>query len=475
MQLIRRRRPFPVSAVIALMSFATVAQAQSPAKRPSDNVSSLTAALESTAQAASTAVVQIFATSYVASDLAAATSPNLITTERASGSGVIVDPSGYIVTNAHVVRGAQQVRVEIQVPTKGQSILRLRRQVTQADVVGLDLETDIAVLKVAATNLPALAFGNSDNLRAGQLVLAIGNPMGLDNTVSLGVVSSVARQLEPESPMVYVQTDAPITRGSSGGPLVDLRGDIVGINTMILSDNGAYQGIGFAAPINIVRAVYEQLRKGGRVRRGDIGIGVQTLTPLLAEGLGLDRDDGVVVSDVRPGGMADRAGLRVGDIVLTLDGKDMENGRQLLVGLYRHYVGEVITLEVLRGGKVSTYPVAVSERSDPLSDLSNAVDPRMHLVPALGILGGDLDPRTAALIPNLRVQSGVVVLATVGGAVDIRDGGLQAGDVIYAVNNKAVASLAQLRAALSQFATGAAIVLSLNRRGELLFLAFPAE
>ena len=173
--------------------------------------------------------------------------------------------------------------------------------------------------------------------------------------------------------------------------------------------------------------------------------------------------------------MADRAGLRVGDVVLSLDGKEMENGRQLQVGLYRHFVGEVVTLEVLRAGQVSTYPVAVSERSDPLSELSSAVDPRLHLVSALGILGGDLDARTAALIPNIRVQSGVVVLATVAGAVDVREGGLQVGDVIYAVNNTAVRSLAELRAALGRFKTGDAIVLSLNRRGELLFLAFPAE
>ena len=186
---------------------------------------------------------------------------DLVTTQRASGSGVIVDRDGYIVTNAHVVRGAQRLRVEVPLPTIGQSILARRSRTVSGQIVGIDLETDLAVIKIDERDLPALAFGDSDELKAGQVVLALGSPLGLHNSVSLGVISAVARQLEPESPMIYVQTDASINPGSSGGPLVDVSGRLVGINTLIVSRAGGNEGLGFAAPSNIVRTVYEQIRK----------------------------------------------------------------------------------------------------------------------------------------------------------------------------------------------------------------------
>jgi serine protease Do len=458
--------------VTALVVESSVALAQ---PRTTATISDVAGAIEGAARTAAPAVVEIFATSYVAGDGVVQRPSELVMTERASGSGVVVDPDGYIITNAHVVRGAREVRVELPPRITGQSILAPPRRATRAEVVGIDIETDVAVLKVPERALAFLPFGDSDTLRAGQLVLAIGSPMGLQNSVSLGVVSSVARQLAPESPMVYVQTDASINRGSSGGPLIDLGGRLVGINTLLLSQGGAYEGISFAAPINIVRAVYEQLRKDGRVRRGDIGIRAQTLTPLLASGLGLPRDFGVLLSDVRPESMAARAGLRLGDIVLTLDGKVMENGRQLQVGLYRHYVGDVVTLEILRDGVTSRVPVAIAERQDALAELSESIDPRQHLVARLGILGVDLDRRVAAMLPSVRVPAGVVVVTTARGGVDAREGGLEAGDIIYAVNRSAVTTLPQLRAQLDALKPGDAVVLSLNRRGELLFLAFTAD
>ena len=306
-------------------------------------------------------------------------------------------------------------------------------------------------------------------------MLAVGSPLGLNNSVTLGVVSAVARQLEAESPMVYVQTDAPINPGNSGGPLVDLRGRLVGINTLILSQGGAYEGVGFAVPSNIVRTIYEQIRKWGRVKRGDIGVRAQTITPELAAGLALPRSDGVIVSDVVPNGMGHRAGLRIGDIVLTLDGKPMENGRQLQVGLYRHFVGEVVTLEILRDGTASKFPVAIAERQDPLSDLSASSDPRQHLVARLGILGMSLERDIAAVIPTLRVTSGVVVVSSAAGAIDVRGETLQPADVIYAVNRRPVNGLEQLRATLDALKPGDAAVLHLDRRGELMFLAFIVE
>ncbi|HZM96404.1 MAG TPA: trypsin-like peptidase domain-containing protein [Vicinamibacterales bacterium] len=327
---------------IAVLLSASTALAQtrtSAAMRATD----LSETFETTARVAGPAVVQIFATSYRVGNGLVPSTAELITTERASGSGVIVDAAGYIVTNAHVVASAQRVRVELQGPVDGQSILASRNRTMTGEIVGMDRETDLAVIKVDGQNLPVLAFADSDQLRAGQLVMAFGSPLGLNNSVSLGIVSAVARQLEPESPMVYVQTDASINHGSSGGPLVDLHGRIVGINTLIVSQAGGDDGLGFAAPSNIVRTVYEHIRKHGRVRRGDTGIRAQTVTPGLARGLSLPIDHGVVLADVAPRSSAARAGLQPGDLVLALDGKPMENGRQLHVGLYRRFVGDVVS------------------------------------------------------------------------------------------------------------------------------------
>jgi serine protease Do len=462
--------------VVAATLFPVTAAAQSqPPARAAATMADLSATLEMAAKVVGPSVVEIFTTSYSVADGMVPRSADLVTTQRASGSGVIVDPEGYILTNAHVVRGAQRLRVELSIPAMGRSILATRSRTVTGQIVGVDLETDLALIKVSGRNLPALSFGDSDELKAGQLVLAFGSPLGLHNSVTLGVVSAVARQLQPESPMIYVQTDASINPGSSGGPLVDLRGRVMGINTLILSQGGGSEGFGFAAPSNIVRTVYEQLRKGGRVRRGDIGIRAQTLTPVLASGLNLPRDHGVVLSDVTPGGPAARAGLLPGDVVTTLDGKAMENGRQLQISLYRRQVGDVVTLEILRKGETLKVPVAMTERQDPFADLSDQIDPRQNLVPRLGVLGVNVDQRIAAMLPALRIPSGVVVASTVAGAIDARDGGLAPGDVIHGINETRVISLADLRNALDKLGAGDPVVLQLERRGELMYLAFTVE
>jgi serine protease Do len=435
----------------------------------------LSSSLEATTRLVSPAVVEIFTTSYVPGEALVAHTADLVTTQRASGSGVIVDPDGYIVTNAHVVAGARRLRVELPIAVVGHSILATRSRTAHAQVVGIDTETDLAVIKVDERGLPALGFGDSDELRAGQVVLAVGSPLGLHNSVSLGVISAVARQLEAESPMIYVQTDASINPGSSGGPLVDLRGRLVGINTLIMSQAGSYDGIGFAAPSNIVRSVYEQIRKFGRVRRGEIGVRAQTITPVLAAGLGLARDHGVVVSDVIPASPAAAAGLHAGDMVLALDTKPIENGRQLHVSLYRHLAGEVVTLDILRDDQILRVPVAMTERRDALAVLSASSDPRHNLVPRLGILGVSLDQDIARMLPWLRVRSGMLVVSTVVGALDSTQGGLASGDVVYAVNRMPIAGLDELRTTLDELKPGDPVVLHLERRGERMFLAFSVE
>lgn len=444
-----------------------------PSSTPSASSTDLSGALEATARLVAPAVVEIFATTYAPGAGVVAHNADLVTTQRSSGSGVIVDPSGYVVTNAHVVRGAQRLRVELPA-SGGRSVVAASSRSVTGQVIGIDPETDLAVIKIDGTNLPALAFGDSEELKPGQLVMAFGSPLGLSNSVSLGVVSMVARQLEPDSPMIYVQTDASINPGSSGGALVDTRGRLVGINTLNVSRGGGNDGLGFAAPSNIVRTVYEQIRANGRVRRGDIGIRAQTLTPVLAAGLKLPRDSGVVLADVFPNGPAARVGLRPGDIVMNIDGKALENSRQLQVNLYRRRVGEAVQLEVLRDGQPLRVAVAVVEREDRLG-LAAGIDPRQSLVPRLGILGLAVDARVAQIVPVLRTQTGVVVVSTVEGAVDSREGGFAAGDVLIAVNRTPVRDVAALRALLDGMTAGTPVVVQLERRGQLLFLAFTIE
>src|SRR5918994_1370173 len=217
-------------------------------------------------------------------------------------------------------------------------------------MVGAGAETDLAVLKVEQTNLPFARLGDSDSLAPGQVVLAFGSPFGLASSVTMGVISAVGRQLRDEDRMVYIQTDTPINPGNSGGPLVTTDGAVIGINTLIFSQSGGSQGVGFAAPGKIVRFVYDQIRSNRRVRRGEIGVFAQTITPSIAAALHLPRDWGVVLGDVYPNSPAANAGLRINDVILSLDGKPMENGRQFDVNVYRRPIGGGVNFEV--GGGV---------------------------------------------------------------------------------------------------------------------------
>jgi serine protease Do len=460
-----------VAIALALSCPAVLAQSR-PAVPP---LADLDGSVEALVRTVDPSVVQIFTTGLAPGGGIVRAQSELVTPVRGSGSGVVVDANGYVVTNAHVVRGASRIRVEVPVTPEGQSLLARRSRIVDARLVGLDDETDLAVLKIEATGLRALAFGDSDALKAGQVVLAFGSPLGLQNSVSLGIVSAVARQLEPDSPMVYVQTDASINPGNSGGPLVDAKGRLVGINTLEVSPSGVNSGLGFAAPSNIVRTVFDQIKQSGRVRRGEIGVRAQTVTPLLAAGLRLSRDWGAVLADVVPGGPADRAGLAIGDLVISIDGKPIENGRQLNVTLYRKSVGDVVRMEVLREEQTRTVNVSIAERNDPLATITALADPRENIVARLGILGVTLDPKVAVLLPMLRGKSGVVVVSATAGTFDSDAGGLGPGDVIHAVNGTWITDLPALRSALDAMKAGDPVVLQVERQGALLYMAFAID
>jgi serine protease Do len=274
--------------------------------------------------------------------------------------------------------------------------------------------------------------------------------------------------------MIYIQTDASINPGNSGGPLVEMSGRVVGLNTMILSQSGGSEGIGFAIPSDTLRNVYNQIRKEGHVHRGQIGASVETVTPLLAAGLGLTQDWGVLVADVTPDGPADKSGLRPGDIVLNLDGKPMENARQLEVNLWRFPVGDKVNLEVLRDANRLTMDVSVTAQDDDPQRFADLVNPEKNLIPKLGILGVEIDRKLAPMLPDLRKQYGIVVAARAAESEGL-DVDLHPGDVIYAINNEPTATVAALTTALAQTKSGDAVVLQVERDGQLMYVAFEME
>jgi serine protease Do len=431
-------------------------------------------ALESLAAKVSPAVVQILVTGYGPLKEEDKTQTALIVRQHAVGSGVIVDSNGYIMTNAHVVEGAQRIRVALPLPGDSSRPVPVgKRRILEAKLLGVHKETDLALLKIDEQDLPTLPL-LQQRPRVGQLVFAIGSPEGLQNSVTMGVVSAVARQADPSKAITYIQTDAPINPGNSGGPLVDMDGSVVGINTFILSEGGGSEGLGFAIPARVVDFVYHSLRKYGHVHRVEIGAVAQEITPTMADGLHLGQHWGVIFADVKPDGPAAAAGLKVQDIVLTADDRRVETLPELSSALYLHRLDQVLKLEILRGEERKTLYVPAIEERDQMDQLFDAADPEKSLVPRLGILAVDLTSDLRSQVGSLRIDSGVIVL---GRAADLilPDTGLQTGDVIHALNTTPITSMETLRDALSSLKTGDAVVLQVERSDGLSYLSFEME
>src|ERR1700728_1971601 len=436
----------------------------------------LNGALESLASRVSPAVVQILVTGYGPLREEDKSQTAFIVRQHAVGSGVIVDSSGYIMTNAHVVEGAQRIRVALPLPM-GDSAGPVpigKRRIVEARLVGQHAETDLALLKIDETNLPTLPLMSQQRQRVGQLVFAIGSPEGLQNSVTMGVISALARQADPSKPLTYIQTDAPINPGNSGGPLVDMNGTVVGINTFILSQGGGSEGLGFAIPARVVEFVYKSLRAHGHVHRVEIGATTQEITPELAEGLRLPMHYGVVVADVKPDGPAASAGLQIRDIILTADDRRIETLPSLTSALYLHRLDEVVKMEILRGKERKTILIPAIEHRDAMDQLLDSLNPENSLVPRLGVLGIDLSPDLNAKLGGARVPSGVVV---VGRAADLitPDTGLEAGDIIHQLNLMPVDTLETLRKTVSALKTGDPVVLQVERDDGLMYLSFELE
>ena len=457
--------------ILLLTAGAGAAQTGAKPAPPSKPLADYSKAMENLAQSASPAVVQILVQTLAPLGNADSQRAGFVSERQATGSGVIVDPEGYIVTNAHVVRNARRIDVNIlRIDERGQEP---HGHLVPAKLIGMDRQVDIAVVKIDGKDLPTLSFVNSDTLRQGQLVLAVGSPLGLQNSLTHGVVSATFRQLDPESPMVYIQTDAPINPGNSGGPLLDVEGRVAGINTMIFSESGGNEGIGFAIPANLAKDVYQRLRKDGRIRRGSIGVIPETITPTLASALGLDRDSGVILSDVAPDGAADTAGLKPGDVVLSIGGKPMREARDLALAVFQWVPGDQLAMEIQRGKERMSKTVAVVERkSEPsqMEDLANSAT----LIRPLGILAMTVDQKVTAILPDLRRLSGVAVAAVPAEYAGLNPG-LLAGDVIYELNNRHIASLDELRDALKDKKSGDPVALVVERFGQLIYVTAALE
>ena len=374
---------------LAVMAMATPCRADTPgqaaagAKAP-DPLRLASSSIESLVHRVSKSVVQVLVNGYQPLD-SSGRADVALGRGRVIGSGMVVEEPGYVMTNAHVVAGAERIQVIVEgdaVPTLGHQTTRI----VEARLVGVSDELDLALLKIDAPDIPPLRLANYDDVRHGELVFAFGSPDGLRNSVTMGMVSSVARQINDDSPLVYVQTDASINPGNSGGPLVDAAGDVVGINTFIQSASGGSEGLGFALPSALIALAYPQLKDYGHLHRGLIGLTVQTVTTLIARGLQLPADATLIAANVAPGGPAEQAGLRAGDLITAIDGTPVASltMAHLYLRLYALRAGQTIKIDIERGTTRNTL-TATAVENPHVCDRQSLIDVRTALIEPLGI------------------------------------------------------------------------------------------
>ena len=457
--------------LLAVVSSPTCGQSQD---RSADELHKLNQSVDALIKKVAPSVVQILVTGYGPLEQGDRGNTNtVIGRQRAIGSGFIIDPSGYIVTNAHVVNGAQRIQVVLpasNVEGTLEAALSTRTNIVPARIIGVSREIDLALIKIDAGKLPALPLASYRKLGQGEIVFTFGSPEGLRNSVTMGIVSAVARQTDPDSPMVYIQTDAPINPGNSGGPLVNVNGEVVGVNTFILSQSGGNEGLGFAIPSGVVNVAFQQLRKFGHLHRAEIGIGIQTITPVMAAALNLPRSYGVVISDVSPNSTAEAAGVAIGDVLATVDGRAADNLPFVAFHFLSIEVGDKVHLDVLRGKDRMAFDVPIMEPPHDMDQIAVLADPERNLVPVLGILGVEIDKKVAAMAPELRDPYGIIVAArSAGTSVEVP---LNAGDVIRTLNGQPMTTLDRLRSTLKALPSGSPVVLQIQRDQKLLFIPF---
>lgn len=384
--------------------------------------------------------------------------------EASLGSGVIVDEKGYIVTNNHVVERATELKAEIKV------LLSDKREF-KGKVVGTDPKTDVAVVKIDATGLPTIPWGDSSTLQVGEYVLAIGNPFGLNQTVTMGIVSAVGRQSLPGEQVAeyedFIQTDAAINPGNSGGALVNVRGELVGINTAIFTRSGGYMGIGFAIPSTMVRSVMESLVKTGKVVRGWLGVQIQEVNPQLAKKFGLKDHKGALVSDVVSNSPAEKAGMERGDVIIAYNGKTVENAAHLRNMVAQTPVGSRVEVKVIREGKEKGLTVTVGELT---KEVARAGEEQVTTENALsGVVVEEVTPETARRLGLPRGEKGVVVAGIEPDSV-AEQAGLQEGDVILEINREPVRTTKDYRRIVTGIKKDEALLLLIRREGSTFFL-----
>jgi serine protease Do len=378
--------------------------------------------------------------------------------QQSLGSGFIIDADGSILTNNHVVENAQKIVVK----------LLGDEQEYEAKVVGRDSKTDIAVIKInTKTNLPTANFGDSDKLEVGEWVVAIGNPFGLDSTVTSGIVSAKGRHIGQGPYDNFLQTDASINPGNSGGPLINLRGEVIGINTAIFSRTGGNMGIGFAIPVNLAKELLPQLRGKGKVTRGYLGVLIQKVTPEIAESLGMEHGYGALVANVSKDGPAEKAGVKVGDVIVEFDGKEVKDSGDLPIIVARTPVDKKVRMKVLRDKKEVMLGVAVGELKE---------EEVVASVPEKGELGMTVQKVTPQMAESLGLEKpeGVVVTdVESGSAAD--EAGIRRGDVIVQIDRKPVRSVDEYKKSIAGIRKGKGVLFLVKRGDSTLFLALKPQ